>query len=105
MSADDVAPAGDQSELIRVDARGRINIGKHAAAGTNYLMSRGDDGVITLQPAVVMTITEFEAFARGERASAAAAPATPCGAVCQASHPDKPHPEDAPAGEPAPSVA
>lgn len=55
--------------LTRIDSRKRLNL-RAVAPCEHYSLRVDDDGVITLTPVVVMTVTEAAAL-RGEKGNAA----------------------------------
>jgi hypothetical protein len=79
MAIDDLSAATDPGETLRVDSRGRINIGRYAAAGTNFIVRQTHDGDIVLSPAVVMTVREFQALGRRDVEAADAVADTDAG--------------------------
>lgn len=47
-------------EIVAIDGRNRISLGKYAEEGvTHYIISKFDDGSITLTPAVIMPVTTY----------------------------------------------
>lgn len=50
-------------EIVAVDGRNRISLGKHAEEGvSHYIIDKHDDGSITLTPAVIMPVTVYRSL-------------------------------------------
>lgn len=59
-----------EPQLLDVDERGRVALGKVGRKARRYLATADDDGTITLVPAVVMTARQANFLADPARAAA-----------------------------------
>ena len=56
--------AMDEMQLVEIDSRGRVTLGRSKVAAGRYLLEVAADGVVLLHPATVMTSGQARLLAR-----------------------------------------
>ena len=64
MDAIEVEVTMDEMQLVEIDSRGRVTLGRSKVAAGRYLLEVAADGVLLLHPATVMTDAQARLLAR-----------------------------------------